>query len=137
MRLLIFTMALFCVFGSDLKSQCFTIENRLGCQLNGTLDIYTFVNPPNGPCNSTACASNVAWSAAANGGTYPANCGQCAPACNVVVTIDLVNGITPIGPFNYDFSTTSPATFAVPITCIGGGSATIVYDPVTMTFTIY
>jgi hypothetical protein len=136
MRLIIFTLALFCSLGFELKSQCFTIVNNLGCQVDGTLDIFTFVNPPSGFCNPTACAGNIPWSAGPNGGTYPANCGQCAPVCNVVVTVTFLN-TTPITATTADFSTTTPVPLmGLAGQCSGVTSASIVYDPTTNSFII-
>lgn len=124
----------FLISNKSAKAQCPTISSNLGCQVDGTVDIYTYATPPSGPCNSTVCNSYV-FSIPANG-FFNLNCTGCLPVCNVVLNITDLDG-TPFS-VTLDFSnTTAFSLSSSPTACNSTGLTNYVYDPSANTFKLF
>lgn len=125
----------FLIGSKSAQAQCPTISSNLGCQVDGTVDIFSYATPPSGPCSSMVCNS-FPFTLQPNG-VLNLNCGGCLPVCNVVVIITDLNGL-PITSTSVDFSTGSPLSLGVGTTpCTSTGATFVIYDASSNTFKIY
>ena len=132
----LFCLLTFFIVSNSSQAQCPSISSNLGCQVDGTVDIYTYVTPPSGPCNSAVCNS-YPFSIPANG-FLNLNCSGCLPVCNVVLTITDLNGTPLTTVISVDFSTTTSVSLgSAPPACSGTGFTNYVYDPSTNSFKIF
>ena len=129
-------MLAFLIISNSSKAQCPTISNNLGCQVDGTIEIYDYVSPPSGPCNGALCSSS-ALSVPANGILY-LNCSGCSPVCNVLVTITTIDGVTLPSSISVDFSVTSAVSLGLGgLPCTSTTNRNILYDPSSNSFKIF
>lgn len=132
----LFCLLTFFIVSNSSQAQCPSISSNLGCQVDGTVDIYTYATPPTGPCNSAVCNSYPV-SIPANG-FLNLNCSGCSPVCDVLVTITTIDGVTLPSSISVDFSSTSAVSLGGgSLPCTSTGNRNIVYDPTSNSFKIF